>query len=528
MFNNDFYPTPTSLIELMLKPYRHKELDSKLHILEPSAGKGDIIDYIRGLYGGKRHEIYAIEKEVDLQAILRTKECRFLHSDFLNYHGHTYINFVVMNPPFSNGDEHLLKAWNVLEEGNIVCLLNAQTIKNPHTKTRQALQEIIDLNGSVEFIQNGFAGAERKTNVEVAIVRLKKYALESKLNFENVHFTNSAKGINLDAETLDSQVATSDAIGNMVILFDNAVEAIAETIKQVQRLHKAMKPFGSHDYSINKVLNDKINLGNPIESYNSLLQYIKENAWDYLFRKTQIRQHLTAKVGKDFMAFNDSQMSMDFNKENIYSLLEYLILNKDGLMRKALEDTFAMMTSYNEKNKIDKEAWNKKHKETWKTNSHYMVNQKVILPSFIYKSAWGGFHFYPQYDLKLEDIDKSICYIMGVNLNTIVTIRDALNRKFGYGAKLSEKENLEYEQKLKFSHRQGKDYKMLQAPKDAPKGEEVKWESNKPTRANGNITESTFFYIEYFLKGTIHLHFKYRLVWETFNIEASKGKNELG
>ena len=39
-----------------------------------------------------------------------------------------------MNPPFSEGDKHLLKAINIMKNGGqIVCILNAETIKNPYS-----------------------------------------------------------------------------------------------------------------------------------------------------------------------------------------------------------------------------------------------------------------------------------------------------------------------------------------------------------------------------------------------------------
>ena len=57
MFGEQFYPTPKSLIEKMLAPFyrdvsaerwRYKNYHSleNLIILEPSAGKGDILNFI--------------------------------------------------------------------------------------------------------------------------------------------------------------------------------------------------------------------------------------------------------------------------------------------------------------------------------------------------------------------------------------------------------------------------------------------------------------------------------------------------
>ena len=48
MFNPEFYPTPADVIEIMLQG---EEIENKT-ILEPSAGKGDIVDYLNE-YGAK-------------------------------------------------------------------------------------------------------------------------------------------------------------------------------------------------------------------------------------------------------------------------------------------------------------------------------------------------------------------------------------------------------------------------------------------------------------------------------------------
>ena len=42
MFNSEFYPTPAEVIEIMLQG---ETIENKT-ILEPSAGKGDIVDYL--------------------------------------------------------------------------------------------------------------------------------------------------------------------------------------------------------------------------------------------------------------------------------------------------------------------------------------------------------------------------------------------------------------------------------------------------------------------------------------------------
>ena len=87
-------------------------------------------------------------------------------------------NTILMNPPFSNGDEHLLKAISLAEKtgSTIVCLLNAETIRNPFSNKRKALlQKLKEYHAEYEYVQNAFASgtsAERHADVEVVIISL--------------------------------------------------------------------------------------------------------------------------------------------------------------------------------------------------------------------------------------------------------------------------------------------------------------------------------------------------------------------
>ena len=58
----NFFPTPKNLIEKMLEEYKTKPLPK--NILEPSAGKGDIIDYISKIQAKRKAKssIYATYK----------------------------------------------------------------------------------------------------------------------------------------------------------------------------------------------------------------------------------------------------------------------------------------------------------------------------------------------------------------------------------------------------------------------------------------------------------------------------------
>ena len=60
-----------------------------------------------------------------------------------------------MNPPLNNGEEHLLKAIEIQERygGQIVCLLNSQTLKEPYNiKRKELLNKLEELNADIEYV----------------------------------------------------------------------------------------------------------------------------------------------------------------------------------------------------------------------------------------------------------------------------------------------------------------------------------------------------------------------------------------
>lgn len=121
------------------------------------------------------------ELEAQLNAIEEEKKTFFadgIHivgDDFLTYEPFKRYNLIVMNPPFSNGDKHLLKALEMQRThgGSVVCLLNAETIRNPYTATRKELARLLnEYDASIEYLEQEFTNAEKKTAVEVALIKV--------------------------------------------------------------------------------------------------------------------------------------------------------------------------------------------------------------------------------------------------------------------------------------------------------------------------------------------------------------------
>ena len=247
MFNKDFYPTPVNLVEKMLQSVDF----AKIHtILEPSAGKGDILEYLKekqdnGSYRTNwkpiKFDFDCIEIEEELRGMLKQKGYRVVFDDFLKFDTMKQYDLIIMNPPFSDGDKHLLKAIKMQERngGAIICLLNAETLKNTYSNSRKELvQKIQEYNGQIEYVKNGFIDAERKTNVEIALIRIEIPVKEgiNSLVMDDLKKSREKR----EVENLEStEVIGNDFIREIVKKVDLEAESGIKFIRE----NKAMQPY---------------------------------------------------------------------------------------------------------------------------------------------------------------------------------------------------------------------------------------------------------------------------------------------
>lgn len=178
MFDKDFYPTPKSLIYKMADKVNWRNVT---YALEPSAGKGDIVDHFTKpplSHRGGRQYWDLVEKNNELRSILFGKGYTVTGEDFLDYQTNTEYDLILANPPFSEGVKHLLKMIELAEQQvysdcQIICLLNAETLKNDFSNSRKHLGTLLQkYDAEVEYLEGTFANAERTTQVEVALVTL--------------------------------------------------------------------------------------------------------------------------------------------------------------------------------------------------------------------------------------------------------------------------------------------------------------------------------------------------------------------
>jgi len=505
MFDNpDFYPTPESVIKQMLEPWLAKEREhprrgyeqaalATMTILEPSAGSGNILDWmekhLRHSHDGHRtsysKNMYACESDPELKALLQGKYYKVIADDFLAYAADHQFDLIVMNPPFSAGDKHILHAYHtVAPGGNVVALINSESLRNPYTETRQLLAKLIEDHGSAEDLGQVFLDGERRTNVQVSLIRLQKPAGDDPLEFD-FGSRSRERGPELTEDTWKDTIAVKDIIGNMMLGCEQAKKAFVDYMKARRALQFYGGGLVTIPGDILQVADEAIKSStNQRGMYNEFSDVLNQNAWREVMGKLNVQKYMTHKVLNDFEQYGKQNGYMNFTKENVLALVDMVFENRGTIMEKAVTAVFDIFTSYHKENRL--------HIEGWKTNNKFKVNRKIILPYWVKWDDWStqadlkrygskfsmNYHQYSEYG----DIDRVMCYLTGEDFDQCYTIRQALETRF---------------------NRIGKVY---------------------PGTSFDSECESQFFDLKFFKKGTLHITFKDERLWQEFNLHACAGK----
>lgn len=391
-----FYPTPSKLAGRMLGLVKW---DTVFSILEPSAGKGDLADAAKRFVENRRNSrrvhinerapyIDCIEIDPDLSLILKGKGYHVVYDDFLTFHSFKQYDLVLMNPPFENGDLHLLKALQLMERGGqIVCLLNAETIRNPYTNSRRLLlQKLSECGAKIEFIENAFSHAQRKTDVEIALIYISVADKKQKSDiFENLKRAHER----LYERSSD---ATALASGNWM---DNLIDGFnfeAELGEKLIREWNGLRPYimnGSEAWEkplLELTCTEKAE-DNDGKLVNIYLRALRGKYWRNLLQRPELTDKMTSAMSEEYYNKVTSLSDYDFNRYNIEAVMREIAHQLTQGVEDSIMDLFEKFTA--------KHAWypecanNIHYYNGWATNKAHKIGMKVIIPaSGCYADSW--------------------------------------------------------------------------------------------------------------------------------------------
>lgn len=500
LFGIQFYPTPQHLVAKMYDKVKWHKVRS---ILEPSAGKGDIVEGFRQIYNEKEKEKYSrydilcnkvpnwnktidcIEIDPNLAELLKSKKYsgtvinmyNVTQTDFLTWDTFTRYDLIAMNPPFMEGDRHLLKALDLCSTGGqIVCILNAETLRNPYSNIRQDLVDRLnELGAEIEYLQDEFVDSEHKTDVEVALV----YVDIPKVEYDYDMFTKMKRAQEYkpkyDSMSSDYQLATDDLIANVLKQYNDECTLGLSLIDTFERFESIIPKSERKHSLIGLSISSRDSEKEQYSYQNAFLRELRSKYWNILFQSDLIAPLLTQATREYFRRNLEQFRAFDFTLSNIKAIQIELSKKMSSNMEDAIVEQFDKLTY---KNSMSNSS-NVHYYNGWCTNDAYKLNKKIIIPCYgVYDDRYCNSWDLWKSEEKLDEIEKILIFLNG-----------------GFTAE----------------HRVDWIIRGLSGSKSY----------------NGEKIHCAFFDIEFKKKGTIHLWFTNEELLKKWNIFAGKKKNFL-
>lgn len=416
-----FYPTPADLATKAWKKFKNTDF---VRILEPEAGDGALIKAMPW-YGNQSYRKLPVDCcEIDFSKHANLREIpgvSIVGFDFLKFTGGAIYSHIIMNPPFADGASHLLKAWDIMWDGEIVAIINAETLRNPFSRERNHLLSLVERYGNVEYIESAFAGddAERKTQVEIALVYLRKQSnvgesivgtLLGDLQSENEKV--KAERLAAGFEQLHELTVPATVIENSVIAFDAAVTTMRAA---------AMANARANYYE--KMLGDTLAVrsgGTPAHKLNSSVSWVKselvrgyktlkDKAWAGMLRSTKVTSMLSSSAQKRVESEFEQIKELEFTVDNIFGFMAGLIENQGQIQVDMACDVFDSITRFHTDNLCFYKGW--KSNDNHRSCGMRIKTTRFVIPGN--ESYKGSRHLSFDCLNKLADFDKVFAMLDG-------------------------------------------------------------------------------------------------------------------
>jgi hypothetical protein len=397
MFNPDFYPTPPEVAATMLDPL---DLRGRT-VVEPSAGSGNLVHAC--LERGAA-EVLMVEPEARLRAILAglQGDCRLIGNDWLAITADqiSHADLVVMNPPFSADEHHILHAWQVAPAGcQIVALCNWNTVSTDRWSNRASreLKTLIEQYGDSQYLGSVFDDAERTTRCEIGLVRLTKPG-------QRVSGADEFDGFFLGPDDLEAQgegIIPYRRSRDLVNRYVEACRIYDEQLAAGVRLQAAVGGIYKGELGI------RISMEGCSASRNRFRKELQKSFWKSVIDEMLPQAMATSQLQGDINRFVEQQVQVPFTERNLFRMLQIIAGTTEQRIDRAVEAAFDELTRHTHENRWQVEGW--------KTNDGYLFGQKFIVP-YLSEPDWSGGTVSMKWGGnkdKVQDLVKALCYVTG-------------------------------------------------------------------------------------------------------------------
>lgn len=473
----EFDPNLRGILNYEFCGQRVQEFNNKMYEISQNRRYLWKEDDYEGLTDEQITELKQLKEEVKERSTY--VHVKIIHNDFMTFVSKKHYDLILMNPPFANGDEHLMKAIQMQSEngGKILCILNAETLLNLYSNKRKFLMNTLNnLGAKIRFVDNGFSGAERQTDVRVALIYID--IPEPEHHSEIYEKFQKAKEYRESTGEDSSKLTTTNFLEDLIAQYNEEMELGLALIDEFN----ALLPYLNRNVvgDAGNYSNLSLKVGNEAVGYtdspkNKFVNLTRHKYWTSLLNNEKFTGMLTKNLKDKYSSMISKFAEYDFTMFNIQALMNDMNSGlRDGIEKTILDlfDKMSAKFAYIPEMESNIHLYN-----GWKTNKAHKVGKKVILPCNGAFSDWkwdkNPLNVYNCVEL-LSDMQKALNYLDGgqtddINLNVAITkARDECN------------------------------YKKI---------------------------DTKYFYVTFYKKGTMHCVWKNEELLKRFNIYVSKRRN---
>ena len=418
MDTHQFYPTPRALARKAWALFQDRGFR---RVLEPEAGNGDLAKAAPfwGNYRGTSRNIDCCELDITRHPALKAEGLPVVGVDFLEMRDGAMYSHIIMNPPFADGASHVLKAWEILWDGEIVAILNAETLRNPFSRERQLLAGIIERHGSCEYLAEAFQDpdTQRKTDVEIALVHLKKTA-NFQVDIMGAILDNTVRDRRDRAQEEGRTVGQQDLIlpasfiENTVIAYEAAITAAREAVFAQARQHYYEAFLGATLAQRNGEAPAETTASSKefvTKELTERYHQIKDRAWTGILRSSTVLEKLSSAAQRRVESDFETISALEFTISNVYGFLKGIVECQGDIQMDMACDVFDLFTRYHTDNTVFYRGW--KSNDRHRTCGMRLKTTRFVLPGHKTES-WHRDLGYNSRQV-MHDIDKVFAMLDG-------------------------------------------------------------------------------------------------------------------
>jgi len=341
--DSELYPSTNEQIEVFCQRVKYLKTEKDLTLksfIEIGAGTGKVIKAIEQLDIFSNY--YVIEKSNVLLSSY-PEHYRVIGVDYWNTTFiDKYFDLAYSNCPFSMFGPWIAKMLKELSHSTYIFFIAPERWSN-----NEEISEALRVRGGEVTVLGKFSFLESEDRKARGMVELVEIAPNNRSGYckddpfrrffeENFKYPEPQVEEGLEEKIENTKLVTgANLVEILVPLYDERLTQLWSNYKAVCSLpHDFLKEF-------------EIEKSDLMSSLKNKLANTKKNYWDRLFQGMRnINRTLTTESQKEITGMMNAQAGIDFNRENAYVLIQWIIKNANSFYDKQLVQVYKKMLEY--------------------------------------------------------------------------------------------------------------------------------------------------------------------------------------